>query len=214
LKTILVVDTETTGVDVKKDKAVEVGWLEVDEELNIISEFVSYVNPGMPIPPDASAVNNIYDETVADAPKLSELPWPEGDIVIVGHNISYDVHMVAGNLNVVEEVCSMRLARRYYPGSVKNHKLQNLMEEFELPLLGDTHSALGDCHSVITLLKYIGKFAELRRELRTPHIFEVMPIGKFRGKPCSYVPAPYWYWVLDANFDADMRSTANYCLGR
>lgn len=65
-------DLETTGVNIVKDRIVEISYLKVlpngREEGKTIR-----VNPGMPIPPEATAVHHISDEMVRDCPTFKEI---------------------------------------------------------------------------------------------------------------------------------------------
>lgn len=70
-------DLETTGVDVTRDRIVEitVGSVRQDE---VLGESVSlfgpqYLNPGMPIPAEATAVHGISDADVAEAPTFTDV---------------------------------------------------------------------------------------------------------------------------------------------
>lgn len=65
-------DLETTGVSWKKDEVVEISAVEVQRG-EIVDEFSSLVNPGMPIPFYASEVNGITDDMVADCPAFDEV---------------------------------------------------------------------------------------------------------------------------------------------
>lgn len=64
---IVFFDLETTGVNIAKDRIVEISVLKVypngKEEQKTIR-----VNPEMPIPKEASEVHGIYDEDVKDCP--------------------------------------------------------------------------------------------------------------------------------------------------
>ena len=65
-------DLETTGIDVVKDRIVEISILKVmpngDED-----SITRRVNPGMHIPETATAVHHITDEDVADKPLFSAI---------------------------------------------------------------------------------------------------------------------------------------------
>lgn len=65
-------DLETTGVDVAKDRIVEISILKVYPNGNKESR-TWLVNPGMPIPPQSSAIHGITDEKVASEPTFKEL---------------------------------------------------------------------------------------------------------------------------------------------
>ena len=65
-------DLETTGTDIANDRIVEISLVKLfpdnHEEVNTFR-----VNPGIPIPAEASAVHGIKDEDVKDKPTFAEL---------------------------------------------------------------------------------------------------------------------------------------------
>ncbi len=69
---IVFFDLETTGTNVITDRIVEISYLKISpkgkEECKVYR-----VNPGMPIPPAATAVHHITDEDVADCPTFKEI---------------------------------------------------------------------------------------------------------------------------------------------
>lgn len=71
-KPICFFDLETTGIDIAKDKIVEISILKVYPNGNKESK-TWLVNPGRPIPKQASDVHGITDEKVANEPLFKEL---------------------------------------------------------------------------------------------------------------------------------------------
>ena len=69
---IIFFDLETTGVDVSKDRIVEICYIKVWPNGNEVSRTMR-INPGMPIPEQASAVHGIYDADVAECPTFKEV---------------------------------------------------------------------------------------------------------------------------------------------
>lgn len=65
-------DLETTGVNVSKDKIVEISILKVFPNGNKESK-TWLVNPEMPIPPQTTAVHGITDDKVANEPTFKQL---------------------------------------------------------------------------------------------------------------------------------------------
>ncbi|TBX69154.1 3'-5' exonuclease [Flavobacterium silvisoli] len=65
-------DLETTGIDVAKDRIVEISIFKVYPNGNKESK-TWLVNPTIPIPPTATAVHGISDEKVANEPTFKEL---------------------------------------------------------------------------------------------------------------------------------------------
>ncbi|WP_289158958.1 3'-5' exonuclease [uncultured Muribaculum sp.] len=71
-KPIVFFDLETTGVNILRDKIVEISYIKVlpsgEEE-----EKTLRVNPGMPIPAEATAVHHITDDDVKDCPRFKDV---------------------------------------------------------------------------------------------------------------------------------------------
>jgi len=71
-KPICFFDLETTGINVAKDRIVEIAVLKVFPNGN--KESCTWrVNPGVPIPKESSAIHGITDEMVANEPLFKEL---------------------------------------------------------------------------------------------------------------------------------------------
>lgn len=94
---IVIVDFETTGVG-PNARPVEVAWIQVDHDLNETARAGSLVNPGIPIEPEASAVNGITDDMVATSPTLEHFlrsiqgdPFAHGHTLVIAHNAPFDV---------------------------------------------------------------------------------------------------------------------------
>lgn len=90
----VVFDFETTGISVIRDDIIEISAIRVrDHERTEI--FSRLVNPGRPIPPEASRINGITDEMVCGEDGLGVI-LPEfldfiGEDILIGHNIqSFD----------------------------------------------------------------------------------------------------------------------------
>jgi DNA polymerase-3 subunit epsilon len=64
---LVVLDVETTGTDVATDRIVQFCFWRVADDRQ---PYVRLVNPGRPIPPEATAVHGITDEMVANEPKF------------------------------------------------------------------------------------------------------------------------------------------------
>lgn len=72
LSPIAFFDLETTGINVAKDRIVEIAILKVlpdGKEVN----YRKLVNPTIPIPQETSEIHNIYDEDVKDAPTFKDI---------------------------------------------------------------------------------------------------------------------------------------------
>lgn len=71
-KPLCIFDLETTGTNISKDRIVEICILKVFPDASRESR-TWYVNPEMPIPPEATAVHGISDEDVKDSPTFREI---------------------------------------------------------------------------------------------------------------------------------------------
>ena len=69
---LVFLDLETTGINIVTDRIVEMSYLKVYPNGNEESKTFR-VNPGIPIPAEASAVHGIYDKDVAKSPAFKEI---------------------------------------------------------------------------------------------------------------------------------------------
>ena len=65
-------DLETTGIDIANDRIVEISYLKVHPNGMEESKTMK-INPGMPIPAEASEVHGIYDKDVENSPVFKEV---------------------------------------------------------------------------------------------------------------------------------------------
>lgn len=65
-------DVETTGVRIGYDKAVSYAVVRFENQLPV-ARFSSLLDPGMPIPPESTAVHGITDEQIKGAPTIIQL---------------------------------------------------------------------------------------------------------------------------------------------
>ncbi len=92
-------DLETTGVDISKDRIVEIAVLKVFPSGNQESHRW-LVNPEQPIPAQASAVHGITDDMVADAPTFNSLSGEISRLIadsdLAGYNSNrFDIPLLA-----------------------------------------------------------------------------------------------------------------------
>ena len=90
----VVFDTETTGLAPSKDRIVELAAIRFVDGVPT-EVFDTFINPEKEIPAEASAINHITNEMVANAPTISEvLPSFEafvGNSPLVAHNLEFDL---------------------------------------------------------------------------------------------------------------------------
>ncbi|MEZ5804305.1 MAG: DNA polymerase III subunit epsilon [Rhizobiaceae bacterium] len=124
----IIFDTETTGLDPKEDRVIEIGAIELVNRFPTGKTFHHYIHPGdRPIHPDAQAVHGISLEALAGKPAFSGIA---GDFVafiegakLIAHNANFDIAFINAefarlSLPAVEAgrvVDSLALARRKHP---------------------------------------------------------------------------------------------------
>ena len=69
---LLFFDLETTGINIVKDRIIEISYVKVSPNGKEESRTFR-VNPGMPIPPESTAIHGITDEDVTDCPTFKEI---------------------------------------------------------------------------------------------------------------------------------------------
>lgn len=151
----LVLDLEATGLDVRKDRVLQVGVVAMlGGEILDRPRLELMVNPGIPIPPAVTRIHGIRDEDVATAPSFAEIAeqlWPlfAGRIVI-GHHVGFDLGMLrfeAGRAGVAWHEPTMldvaMVVGALHP-ELPELSLETVTRAFDVRIEG-RHSALGDC---------------------------------------------------------------------
>lgn len=158
---IVFFDLETTGVNISKDRIVEISVLKVHpngkEEQRTIR-----VNPEMPIPKEASEVHGIYDEDVKGCPTFKEIArdlarFMEG-CDLGGYNSNrFDVPLLAEEFLRVGVDFDMR-KRKFVDVQTIFHKMEQrtLSAAYRFycdKCLEDAHSAAADTNATYEVLK-------------------------------------------------------------
>lgn len=91
--TYVSIDLETTGLNPKRDRIIEIGAIRV-EQGQIVEEFSTFVDPGRKLEERITELTGIRDEDLADAPQLDEV-FPKllefmGELPLLGHSILFD----------------------------------------------------------------------------------------------------------------------------
>ena len=91
--TYVSIDLETTGLNPKRDRIIEIGAIRV-EQGQIVEEFSTFVDPGRKLEERITELTGIRDEDIADAPQLDEV-FPKllefmGELPLLGHSILFD----------------------------------------------------------------------------------------------------------------------------
>lgn len=123
----VVIDVATTGFRPDIDSVVEVAAVKIQNGA-IISSQKWRVNPGVSIPPAASAHHEIRDSDVVGCPTIDEVESNIKDFVgastIIMHNLSTGESLDYALLPFLHDntwICSARLAKHIYPQMTEKH---------------------------------------------------------------------------------------------
>jgi DNA polymerase III subunit epsilon len=201
-------DTETTGLKAEFDKIIE--FAAYDPILD--RSFVTLINPGCPIPSQASAIHNITDDMVASAPGfgaiINELTeFCSGDTILIAHNndafdrpfLDQEFKRNNGKMPEWKFLDSLKWARRYRP-DLPRHTLQFLREIYNIPA-NNAHRALDDVkvlHQVFSKMTGDLPIMQAYELLNQPTVLQHMPFGKHQGVPLSKLPGSYIQWLASS----------------
>ena len=157
-----IVDIETTGGLVKRDKITEIAIV-IHNGSEVIDQYQTLINPERSIPPFISNMTGITDDMVADAPLFCEVAKEivlrtEG-AVFVAHNARFDYGFLReefGRLGYPytrKQLCTVRLSKRMLP-ELKSHSLDALIRHFNLKVK-NRHRALDDALATAEVFRRI-----------------------------------------------------------
>ncbi len=161
----IALDLETTGLNPKLDKIIEIGAVRVRKG-RTEDTFHSLVNPGRAVEERVSELTGIDDGMLAGAPDMGQLLKPLlafiGGDILIGHRILFDYSFLkkeAVNQGVSfekEGIDTLKLARKFLP-DLESRRLEYLCRYYGIGHLA--HRALGDAQAASDLyLKLSGLF--------------------------------------------------------
>ncbi len=154
----VVLDTETTGLSIEKDRIVEIACIELDDHLPTKNLFHTFLNPeGVKVSEDAFEIHGYSNEFLNDKPKFKDIArdfiqFIEGKKIII-HNADFDLNFLnkelrSLNLEIINKqnvIDSLTLAREKFPGATAKN-LTSLCKKFKIDTSSrEKHSALLDC---------------------------------------------------------------------
>ncbi len=158
--TLLVLDTETTGLNSTRDKVVELALLRVTVDLHTgqpvgaVQVYDGLEDPGMPMPDEIIAITGITDDMLRGQ-RLDEalvLRMLEGVDLVLAHNAGFDRPFVEFRLPqfaALNWACSFADIDWKQEGR-GSAKLTSLA--YDLGLFYDAHRAEMDCHALLAVL--------------------------------------------------------------
>ena len=206
---VSIVDSETTGISqdskIVEYAAIHLQIAEDSSDYSIVSTDTFLINPGVEIPPEASAVHHLTMDHLANAPShaeaqvLIQASLSKSDYV-AAHNAAFDSRFISTQL---PWICTYRCAKHLL--DVPSYGNQQLRYRLGLkPNLPDNlsaHRAMYDAavtvELFIHLLNLAGSLEKLHQLTNTPILEKTITFGAHRGKKFSDVPTSYLKWLLN-----------------
>ena len=155
-KRILVLDTETTGLDFVSDRIIEIGIVELKDNVITQNYFHEYINPEKNISLSAQKIHGITNEFLIDKPTFNSiaqkfLKFIKDDTIII-HNADFDTSFLNRELQNCgydkiknSVVDTIKLAKKEFPGQTVN--LDSLCRKLSIVnTRQDYHGALLDAN--------------------------------------------------------------------
>lgn len=179
----VVVDIEATGAKMPPNRIIELGAYRIRGG-RVVDNFITLVNPEIPIPRFVATLTGITNDMVKEAPFFAEVApkWLEfvEDAVLIAHNAPFDTNFLnheisrvyPGHRMINPHLCTVTLSRRVIPG-LANYRLETVAEHFSV-FIADRHRAGSD--ALATAQVFLGILARLEehgvRDLATARLFE------------------------------------------
>ena len=153
----VILDTETTGLSTaEKHRIVEIGCIELDNQIPTKKIFHEYLNPQRPVSEDAYKVHGYSDKFLSDKKTFSEiaenfLNFLKNKKIII-HNAPFDLSFLNYEFKLIGRkgmdtqnvIDTLAIARQKYPGS--QNSLDALCKRFNIDnSRRKKHNALVDC---------------------------------------------------------------------
>lgn len=164
MKHFIAFDFETTGLEAPPSRAVELGMIRYDLDGNEVNRWSSLFNPGIPIPPEVTAIHGITDAEVEDAPYFADV-FPEimnflddpAENHMLAYNAKFDVMFFKNEFALLDTFvstptlrgifqahCAMRLAKNHV--RLRSYRLTSVASALGISL-NNAHRAEDDAEA-------------------------------------------------------------------
>lgn len=175
-----ILDIETTGGQFNEEGITEIAIYKFDGH-EIVDQFISLVNPEIPIQPFVVKLTGINNAMLKTAPKFFEVAKRiiemTTDSVLVAHNADFDYRILRTEFRRlgydfnVKTLCTVELSKKLLPEQ-PSHSLGKLVRALGIPM-ADRHRASGDAMATVKLFKMLLD-KDLNKEIVKEHIkFEI-----------------------------------------
>ena len=157
-----ILDIETTGGQFNEEGITEIAIYKFDGH-EIVDQFISLVNPEIPIQPFVVKLTGINNAMLQSAPKFFEVAKRiiemTNDCVLVAHNADFDYRILRTEFRRLgydfntKTLCTVELSKRLLPEQT-SHSLGKLVRALGIPM-ADRHRASGDALATVKLFKLL-----------------------------------------------------------
>jgi DNA polymerase-3 subunit epsilon len=157
-----ILDIETTGGQFNEEGITEIAIYKFDGH-EIVDQFISLINPEIPIQPFVVKLTGINNDMLRSAPKFFEVAKRiiemTNNCVLVAHNASFDYRILRTEFRRlgydfnIKTLCTVELSQRLLPEQ-PSHSLGKLVRALGIPM-ADRHRASGDAMATVKLFKML-----------------------------------------------------------
>ncbi len=180
-------DLETTGLNISKDKIIEISILKVMPD-GTTASYTKRINPGMEIPAESTEIHGITNEDVKDQPLFAELAEEIKDFIanadLAGYNSNrFDIPFLLEELLNHNVELDME-NRRFIDVQTIFHKMEQRTLSAAYTFycnkeLTDAHSAEADTIATYEILKaQLDRYPEVENDM--DFLFEFTQMGKHK----------------------------------
>ncbi|APA00438.1 MULTISPECIES: exonuclease domain-containing protein [Flavobacterium] len=157
-----ILDIETTGGQFNEEGITEIAIYKFDGH-QIVDQFISLVNPEIPIQPFVVKLTGINNAMLRSAPKFYEVAKRiieiTDDCILVAHNADFDYRILRTEFRRLgydfntKTLCTVELSKKLLPEQ-NSHSLGKLVRALGIPM-ADRHRASGDAMATVKLFKML-----------------------------------------------------------
>lgn len=155
------IDLETTGLHPYSDRIIQLSAVRYINRRETDS-FNQIINPGIPIPPEASNINGITDEMVYGKPQIRDIgksyfEFVERSPYVIGYNVKFDLGFLSAFSgydvsSVWNWIDVLSLVREAIPGK-ENYKLETISNYIHYNT--QFHNSLNDCRACTEIFNFL-----------------------------------------------------------
>ena len=181
----VILDTETTGLsNIEKHRIVEIGCIELNNQIPTNRIFHEYLNPQRSISEDAYKIHGYSEKFLSNKKTFSEIAENFLNFIkdkkIIIHNAAFDLSFLNYEFRLINKkaidknniIDTLEIARQKYPGS--QNSLDALCKRFNIDnSKREKHNALIDCQLLKEVYINLLDQKEPKLNLKSTEIFNL-----------------------------------------